>query len=385
MTRFLAPRPAMASVFILSLGVSPVGAQPFVEGDLYLNHQNAGTPVEAVAPNGTLRSTGIVKEVYGPGDGMVIHDGALYMSSGSAGTVVRYDNASGDPGSYEVVATDLIGPCGLGFDQKSQLFVVENGANRVSRIEMGGERYDHVTDLSSPIDLVFGGDGHMYITEYGAGRVIRVTPSGEIVPLASIDTPTCLAMAADGALYVTEHFGYQVSRITPAGEVSPRAKFSSNPEGLDFDHDGNLAVGLNNGEVHLIPGDGGDPRLLASTGQDVDCLAFFPSCALAVETQGAPATISRGATLSFTAAAVNGCEDGQSFDQAMLVITGPAALTKGLYQGSPIQVAAGSEVSATVRLPVPRGAPLGTYRIEVEISKDGQAVAHAGFDVTVDQ
>ena len=106
-------------------------------------------------------------------------------------------------------------------------------------------------------------------------------------------------------------------------------------------------------------------------------------CELLADVSGHPSSISRGQTLRFTAYASNRCDEGLTFDGADLRITGPANLVKPLYSGGSIEVAPGAQLSAPVALPVPSGAPLGTYNVALEVSRDGVVVATDAFDVDV--
>ncbi len=103
------------------------------------------------------------------------------------------------------------------------------------------------------------------------------------------------------------------------------------------------------------------------TGDGWDMGADEYVCDLSVELSGYPSTMEPGETLSFTAAAVNDCDEPHSFDKADMVIEGPAGLVKSLYNGSSITIPAGGQVSAPVNLYVPLNAPAGVYTITVII------------------
>ena len=105
------------------------------------------------------------------------------------------------------------------------------------------------------------------------------------------------------------------------------------------------------------------------TGDGWDMGADEYVCDLSVVLSGYPTVIEPGQTLEFTATAVNDCGDPHSFDRADLVIEGPAALEKKLYDGNPITIPTGGDVSAPVNLFVPPAAPPGVYTITVIISR----------------
>ena len=96
-----------------------------------------------------------------------------------------------------------------------------------------------------------------------------------------------------------------------------------------------------------------------------------------------PSSVQRGTNLQFTAGVENTGADPAAFDQANLVITGPASLTKGLYNGPDITLNPGQVLSRPISLFVPPVAPLGWYTVEVEIYLDGGFISSDAFDVEV--
>ena len=105
------------------------------------------------------------------------------------------------------------------------------------------------------------------------------------------------------------------------------------------------------------------------------------ACDLEVELSGYPEEILRGDYLSFDATASNSCDDSLAFDQAVMTVSGPASLEKTLYDGAPFLVF--GSVGASVTLPVPNGAPMGSYTVEVTIYRDGEAIHADAFEVEV--
>ncbi len=108
-------------------------------------------------------------------------------------------------------------------------------------------------------------------------------------------------------------------------------------------------------------------------------------CDLTVALSNYPSEAEPGTSLTFDAAADNDCDETLAFDQALMVIDGPASLTKTLYAGPDIPVAAGSSIGTTVALDVPLGAPTGTYTVTVELYLDGAFIDDASFQTVVSE
>ncbi len=96
-----------------------------------------------------------------------------------------------------------------------------------------------------------------------------------------------------------------------------------------------------------------------------------------------PFAVGLGEILSFTAGVVNNGSDPASFDEALMVVSGPASLTRSLYSGADITLVPAQEVSTQVDLFVPTYAPLGWYTVEVEIYDNGSFISSATFRVEV--
>ncbi|MAE71297.1 MAG: hypothetical protein CME06_12625, partial [Gemmatimonadetes bacterium] len=86
-------------------------------------------------------------------------------------------------------------------------------------------------------------------------------------------------------------------------------------------------------------------------------------CGLDAFLSGAPATILLGDTLTLDNRLGNLCTAARSFDRVQLRADGPASLERTLYAGPGQSVAPGSELSGLFTLPIPLGAPLGTYTL----------------------
>jgi glucose/arabinose dehydrogenase len=88
--------------------------------------------------------------------------------------------------SATLYARGLRAPDGLAFGPSGALYVVEEGADRVSRIEPDGTVTFVLGDLNSPEGIAFDDAGNLYVVEdVRSGRLIRRSPDGQVATLAS--------------------------------------------------------------------------------------------------------------------------------------------------------------------------------------------------------
>ncbi len=106
---------------------------------------------------------------------------------------------------------------------------------------------------------------------------------------------------------------------------------------------------------------------------------------LEVFAEGYPATVGLGEVLDFTAGVRNTGGETEVFDEAMMLVSGPASVTKTLYSGPDVNVTPGLELTAPVSQYVPPTAPLGLYDITLEVLDDGLLIADTSFEVEVVQ
>ena len=100
---------------------------------------------------------------------------------------------------------------------------------------------------SGPTDLVTGSDGNLFVTEDGADRVDRVRPDGGIIgqfglPVGS--NPIAIAAGPDGNLWVAEFTAKKIARVTTAGGVGhfPAGTTAGSPLGIAAGPDGNIWI-----------------------------------------------------------------------------------------------------------------------------------------------
>ena len=226
------------------------------------------TPV-SVCP-GVVAGPGLSCEVLGgplaaPRDVWVTRDGAIYVTSMGAGTIVRLD---GD--RFVIVASGLQAPIGLREAPDGALIVGEEGAHSVARIDRTtGARTPIAGDLGNVTYLTIDPSGVVFASSFdrvgpfGTGRVTRLDPVTRAVAryATGLHVPEGLFVDAAGALFVAEwSVPSSVRRFPPGGgDVGASSVVTAdlaNVYGLLADGAGGMFIGDHAGRVLRQRADG---------------------------------------------------------------------------------------------------------------------------------
>lgn len=225
--------------------------QALFDGPLHVVPDNTGNLYIADQSNSRLRkidANGIVTTVAGNGN---------YRFSGEG---------------LPTLSSTLNYPYGLALDAQGALYFTEHASNsnRVRKISGGvittvvgtgvnglsgdGGPASKAT-LNSPAELTFDRAGNMYIADNGNNRVRKVTSAGVISTYASVPSPQGLAFDAAGNLFVSCG-NFKVMKVDPQGNVTTfagtgvkgysgdggpaNAATLASPTSLTFDSAGNL-------------------------------------------------------------------------------------------------------------------------------------------------
>jgi alkaline phosphatase len=158
---------------------------------------------------------------------------ALVMTNVSADTGDPLPRVQCPPGyGVTVYAEGLASPDGLAFSPDGILYVAEETAGRVSRVESYGRVTPILNGLTDPEGIAFDNTGNLYVVEdTAAGRVIKMTPPGVTTTLATgRDAPEGVTWTPGGGVYITESnvqfaaslFDYRthVSAVSATGDVT---------------------------------------------------------------------------------------------------------------------------------------------------------------------
>jgi sugar lactone lactonase YvrE len=213
-------------------------------------------------------------------------DGSLFVTrSGPRGeqlpvTLFRID-VSGEVSEF---SGDVPNPTGIAFDKTGQMFVSSRLDGTIYRITPFKEAVPFARNLGIATGIAFDESGTMYVGDR-SGTIYKVNGIGEEKAWAQLEPSVSafhLAWGPDEALYVT---GPTVTsfdviyRINANGEVGVFFKGLGRPQGLAFDHEGNLYVAGSlrgrRGIVRIAP-DGSRAEIVVA-GMNLVGLAFSAS------------------------------------------------------------------------------------------------------------
>jgi len=170
----------------------------------------------------------------------------------AAGNVFIADNgnnrvlkipASG--GAQTTVGSGLLYPMGLAADGAGNLFIADSGNNRVVKVSSTGAQSTVGSGLNLPEGVAVDGAGNVFIADYFNGRVVKVPADGglQTTVLGGLNLPRSVAIDGAGNIFITDTFNNRVVKIPAGGgpETTVGSNFSY-PSYVSVDAAGNLFV-----------------------------------------------------------------------------------------------------------------------------------------------
>lgn len=218
-------------------------------------------------------------------------DGSLFVTrSGSRGerlpvTLFRID---GDDELTEF-SGDITNPTSIAFDASGQMFVSSRLDGTVYRITPFKEAVPFVRNLGVATGLAFDKAGTMYVGDR-TGTIYKVNGIGEETAWAQLEPSVSayhLAVGPDDALYVagpTVASFDSIMKLDQDGDARVFYKGLGRPQGIAFDHEGNVLVAASlrgRRGIVRIPPDGADAAIMIA-GMNLVGLAVSPSNEIAI-------------------------------------------------------------------------------------------------------
>ncbi len=136
---------------------------------------------------------------------------------------------------------ELAFPKGIAFDAVGNLYVAEESAHRILRVDPDGS-YSVIAGTGEsgyagdggppaqakfafPTDIAVAADGSLYVADYSNHRIRRIGTDGIISTVAGtgqgeiLDSPTGVAIDDDGTLYIADYGNHCIRRLDPDGTL----------------------------------------------------------------------------------------------------------------------------------------------------------------------
>ncbi len=176
-------------------------------------------------------------------------DGSIFVTlSGTRGQKVPVSIFKiGPNGETSPFLSEIVNPTGLAFSRNGDLFVTSRFEGTLYRVSPFKEVQTVATDLGIATGIAVAPSGDIYVGDRN-GTILRVNEIGESRPFATLEPSVSafhLAFGPGGDLYMTGPTvsSYEsVMRIDHLGRVKPFFTGLGRPQGLAFDHEGNLYV-----------------------------------------------------------------------------------------------------------------------------------------------
>jgi len=166
---------------------------------------SAGTGSVTISVNNSVAATGPVF-TYNPilfNNILAGNDDGAQGSADGTGTAASFKN-----------------PNGLTVDASGNIYVADNGNNKIRTISPTG-LVTTLATASNPAGIVIDGTGNLFFTDFNGGAVDKLTPGGVLTTLATgFNQPYGMAIDATGNLYVADQLNSEIKKVTPAGVVS---------------------------------------------------------------------------------------------------------------------------------------------------------------------
>lgn len=233
--------------------------------------------------------------------GIAFRAGKTLVANAGSGSIIELDGAAAPiviaSGYYPAGFTRGLG--GIATDAAGNAYFAETDTGKVHFLTPGGATGLYADGLGAPTGLAFDAAGDLFVGDAGAKRILKVAPDRTVTTVTTLPRgPFDLAFAPNGTLTVSTFRGgflYNVDVAT--GDAYPLASLGPGrtTEGLAYDVDGNLWLGVSTGNVTgalmQLASNLSLSIVNATLGGPIH-LAFLPGeAAIAVATQGELSTL----------------------------------------------------------------------------------------------
>jgi uncharacterized protein (TIGR03437 family) len=244
--RYLAGK---AEIWIRNLD-TPTGVAFGANSTLYVTGARFHFTMARVSSGEVLAAGPAARELASDGAGgvwMAAGTQLLRLRGTGASEVVAGSDAAASP---VTLARDALlnGPIAIATDTRGNLFIAEEGAAKIRRVDNAGviNSLGEQTGIADPVAVAPTPSGGVLIAEFGPKRVRAIGSNGTASTLltsASVVAPRAIVMDPLGNWYVADAGASRVLRIAVSGAVTALGQgFLVRPSGLALDVAGGLLV-----------------------------------------------------------------------------------------------------------------------------------------------
>ncbi len=238
----------------------------------------------------------------------IANDGTAYVTDEKNNSIRKI---TPDGVVTTLIKTGLSGPSGIAVDDKNNLYVVDCYHHKIKKISPAGivtviagngmpGNLDHQNGLKAmfryPVGIAIDKKGNLFIADEGNNKIRKISPNGEVSTfagdgvsgqtddkngkLARFNQPSGLAIDTLGNIYVADQLNHKIRKITANGSVSSFAGIGmagatnndlplftsfNNPRGIAIDRAGNIYIGdVGNQQIRKISYNGETSTLSGS-------------------------------------------------------------------------------------------------------------------------
>lgn len=174
-----------------------------------------------------------------------------YATTG-AGDILAFEG----PESYTVFASGLNNPGGMAIDRKGNLYVAENGANRILKFS-ASNTFSVYGYVNTPASVALDGCGNLFVTSVLDGTVTMFTSAMQSTVYASgLNYPVGIALDQQQQVFVSQfadEIQGSIMKLADNGTSSVFASGLRSVRAFSFDSEGHLYLteDSNNGSVSV--------------------------------------------------------------------------------------------------------------------------------------
>jgi hypothetical protein len=163
--------------------------------------------------------------------------GDVYFAETGAGDVKVLPVGTVTPKVFVAAGGLVQSPVGLALDAAQNLYIADNVANAIFKVDANGNVTTFASGLKDPVAVVVDSEGNLYVALDGSGAVgvWKIYAGGQQVEIAGQGTntaangvlasqaqfvqPSGLYLDANGVLYISDQAQYRIYNIDPSGLI----------------------------------------------------------------------------------------------------------------------------------------------------------------------